>query len=368
MGIMETQEAASLIVALAGVACIGFGIFALFKGLKAEGAIQFAELDKGKCGLAGAGVLLLLFGTIITTVFLLHGNDQPRVTMAPSHESNSPVVVHRESTPLPVEKLSKVTKPEVAEAAPPPVAPRAQPPEASDERFQQALKAANSGEPKALHELGLLYAIGAHGAFSQDLKKACEYFQLAADKNYVPAKHALGDCYLDGKGVPKNEAKGLNLLREAAVAKDHGAMTRLGAYLARYDSARPPGARKEDLQEAFNLLSESSGMGDLDSLLNLGVMYMNGLVPGSQGPDSKKGATLFAEGARKGHVVCMFDYGQCLEKGIGIKPNQIEAQKWFRKAAGLGNLQAKAWCREHGVDVPTVSPTSLQVPSTSSDL
>jgi hypothetical protein len=66
---MESQEAANIIAALAAVACIGFGIFALLKGLKAEGAIEFAELGKGKVGMAGAGVLRLLFGAIIATAF-----------------------------------------------------------------------------------------------------------------------------------------------------------------------------------------------------------------------------------------------------------------------------------------------------------
>ena len=362
MGIMETQEAANLIAALAGVACIGFGIFALFKGLKADGAIEFADLNKGKCGMAGAGVLLLLFGTIITTAFILHGNDQPRVTMTPPHGSSTNIVVHHDPTPPAVEKLSKIAKSDAAKAPPPPDAPKAQPPETPDERFQQSQNAADSEDPKAWYELGLKYAL------TRDMEKSIWYFRLAAHKNYVPAIHALGECYMEGKGVPRDEAKGLKLLREAAAAKDPGAMAWLGAYLARNDySSRPNSARKDEYEEAFKLLSASRALGNLDSLASLGAMYMNGCVPGLHEPNPKKGVDLFAEGAKKGNAVCMLQYARCLECGFGIKTNLLEAESWFVKAAKLGSTPAADWCRKNHVDLPSISPASWQVPSTSPD-
>jgi len=311
--------------------------------------------------MAGAGVLLLLFGTIITTAFLLRGNDKPRVTTTPPHGPSTTIVVRPNPASPPVEKLPKVTKSEAAAPTPPPDAPKAQPPETPDERFQQSPKAADSEDPKAWYELGLKYAL------ARDMEKSSEYFRLAADKNYAPAIHALGECYMEGKGVPRDEAKGLKFLREAAAAKDSGAMNRLGAYLARVDSARPLSTRKEDFQEAFKLLSDSCAMGDLDSLGDLGAMYINGFVPGSREPDFKKGAALFADGARKGNMYCMLCYGRCLDAGIGVKRNQIEAEYWLRKAAGLGSRSAAEWCRVHHVNLPSISPASLPGPSISSD-
>ena len=317
--------------------------------------------------MAGAGVLLLLFGTIITTAFILHGNDQPRVTMTPPHGSSTTIVVHHDPTPPPVEKLSKVTmvtkltKSEAAKVAPPPDTPKAQPPEIPDELSQQSQKAADSEDPKAWYELGLKYAL------TRDMEKSIWYFRLAAHKNYVPAIHALGECYMEGKGVPRDEAKGLKLIRAAAAAKYPGAMNRLGAYLARYDPARPDSARKEDFQEAFKLLSASRALGNLDSLASLGAMYMNGCVPGLHEPNPKKGVDLFAEGAKKGNAVCMLQYARCLECGFGIKTNLLEAESWFVKAAKLGSTPAADWCRKNHVDLPSISPASWQVPSTSPD-
>jgi TPR repeat protein len=271
------------------------------------------------------------------------------------------MVVHHDPTPPPVEKLSKVVKSDAAKAPPPPDAPKAQPPEIPDERFQPSQKAADSEDPKAWYELGLKYAL------ARDMEKSVWYFRLAADKNYAPAIYALGECYMEGKGVPKDEAKGLKLMRAAAAAKDPGAMAWLGAYLARYDSARPASARKEDFQEAFNLLSEARALGNVDSLASLGAMYMNGYIPGLRDPDFKKGVELFAEGAKKGHAVCMLQYARCLESGFGVKTNHLEAENWFRKAAELGSKRAADWCRSHNVNLPSVSPASWQVPSTSSD-
>ena len=85
---------------------------------------------------------------------------------------------------------------------------------------------------------------------------------------------------------------------------------------------------------------------------------MNGTVPNLHTPDDKKGAALFSEGAHKGNVGCMYSFARCLEAGKGIKPNLIEAQNWYLKAAKEGFPPAIDWCRDHGVKTPDFAPTS----------
>jgi TPR repeat protein len=110
--------------------------------------------------------------------------------------------------------------------------------------------------------------------------------------------------------------------------------------------------RKEAFEEAFRFLSEAMATGNLDALYNLATMYFNGYVPGSHGPDSKAGLELFKEGARKGNAVCMGSYARCLEAGIGVKQNQLEAESWYRKAAEEGYKPAIDWRRNHYIGVP----------------
>jgi len=231
------------------------------------------------------------------------------------------------------------------------------------EGYNWFLKAADSGSPQAMHEIGMMLASakGVPGVAERDESKALEYFNKAAAKHYTPAIYALGECYLEGKGVPKDEQKGLKLLRDAAAAKDERAMNKLAAYLARADDPRPISARKEDFKEAFKFASEARDMGYADALNVLAAMYINGNVPGHSA-DPKEGAKLFLEGAEQGSVFCMLGYAQCLLTGTGVKQSKLDAGNWYERAARAGSKFADEWCRKN---VPGYSSPSLNGPSQS---
>ena len=226
------------------------------------------------------------------------------------------------------------------------------------EAFQWFQKATDAGSPLAMKELGQMYASGIPNVVEKDLTKSVEYFRQAAEKNYVPAKYLLAECYMDGKGVPKDEVAGMKLLREAAALKDVLAMNRLGATLARPGGLRPDSARKEEFEEAFNVLTQAKNLGYAEAMGNLAVMYFNGFVPGSRGPDPKEGAKLFAEGAKEGSLFCMVGYARCLETGTGIKANMTQAGNWYEKAANAGDKTAEAWCRAHPALAPGFTPSA----------
>jgi len=232
------------------------------------------------------------------------------------------------------------------------------------EAYKWFLKAADSGSPEAMHEIGMMLASpkGIPGVTEKDESKAFEYFEKAAKKNYAQAVYALGECYLDGKGVEKNEGEGMKLIRKAAAAKEVHAMNKLGTRLTRREDPRSLRERKEEFQEAFNLFTEAGDLGFPDALGNIAVMYFLGYVPGTHGPDNTKGAKLFLDGAQKGSTVCMIGYARCLEQGIGVKPNQLESEKWGREAARLQNKDAIDWCMEHHYNVPAFESPSLTGP------
>jgi len=218
-----------------------------------------------------------------------------------------------------------------------------------------------------MKEVAQMYASGIPTVIDKNPQKAVEYFQKAADKNYMPAKSLLGECYLEAQGVPKDEVRGLKLLREAARAKDPVGMGILGAYLARPEDPRPVTARKQEFEEAFKLLSEAREAGSSNALASLGAMYMNGVVPGVKAPDFKQGITYFKEGAEKGNRVCMFQYAKCLLFGYGVKANRMLAEHWYVNAAKEKFPPAIEWCRENkppGYEPPPLTgpPATLTGP------
>lgn len=78
-------------------------------------------------------------------------------------------------------------------------------------------------------------------------------------------------------------------------------------------------------------------------------MYQKGMKLLSSQP--KKAASLFHDAAVQGHTKAMYQYGRCLENGIGVAANPSEAFGWYRQAADKGYVDAQyrvAWCYQRG--------------------
>ena len=197
------------------------------------------------------------------------------------------------------------------------------------------------GDAGALTQLGFLLSKNS-GSLKADLAQAAEYFQAAAEKGDIGGKFALGECYLTGRGLPgKDEKRGVELLREAAAGGDTRAMDDLGGCYTHGIGV------KTDFAEAFQLFTRAADRGNLKALGNLGVLYMTGR--GVHGTNPKKAAELFEKGARAGEASCMFNFAQCLDDGVGVGKNGLQAQAWYRKGAEAGDERAADWCRKNGV-------------------
>ncbi len=207
--------------------------------------------------------------------------------------------------------------------------------------FKWFTTAGEKGDAGAFTQLGFMLELGV-GKNKPDYVKAVEFFQTAADKGDIGGKFALGRCYLTGRGLPaKDEKRGAELAREAADGGDTRAMNLLG------DCYTHGTGVKTDFAEAFRLFTRASDRGNLKALGNLGVLYMTGR--GVPAANPRKAAELFEKGARAGDGSCMFNFAQCLDEGIGVGKNGLQAQAWYRKAAEAGDERAADWCRKHGV-------------------
>jgi len=72
---MNSQEIIKLTAAFAALLCIITGIVALFRGLKADGVVDFSAIAKGKLKTGSAGIVLLFFGSVIFTALILKGRS-----------------------------------------------------------------------------------------------------------------------------------------------------------------------------------------------------------------------------------------------------------------------------------------------------
>ncbi|MHA3774613.1 protein kinase domain-containing protein [Verrucomicrobiota bacterium sgz303538] len=206
--------------------------------------------------------------------------------------------------------------------------------------------AAAKGSAPALTQLGLMLSNGA-GTERPDLPKAVQCFELAAEQGEAGAKAALGECYLLGKGVEKDEKRAIELLREASDQGNVRAMDQLGTCYHQGNAV------KKDYAEALRLFSKAAEQGYPSAMGNLGVLYMNGDgVP----PNPQKAVALFEKGGKLEDAYCMLQFARCLESGAGVPQNALLAQSWYKKAAEAGHPRAIDWCRKNGVPFKPKQP------------
>lgn len=56
----------------------------------------------------------------------------------------------------------------------------------------------------------------------------------------------------------------------------------------------------------------------------------------------------FSKSAELGSISAIFNLGVCFYNGEGVPRNALMAEKFFRKAAALGSVEAKAFLKELG--------------------
>ena len=73
--------------------------------------------------------------------------------------------------------------------------------------FELLRRAARSNYPPAIFQLGYLHR---HSPYKRNNpQKAVKLYEQAANAGYVPAETALGMCYAEGLGVPKDTSQAI---------------------------------------------------------------------------------------------------------------------------------------------------------------
>lgn len=152
-------------------------------------------------------------------------------------------------------------------------------------------------KPEALFDEGkLLYK-------KRDYAEAVKLFRKAAERGYAPAQFYFGQCYADGKGVPKDREQAVHWCRKAAE------------------------------------------QGHTDAQFYLGVYYYGGKgVP----KDRTEALKWFRKAAEQGHVESQTILGTFYETGEGLPKDREKAVYWYRRAAEQGFSIAQEKLRKMG--------------------
>lgn len=154
-----------------------------------------------------------------------------------------------------------------------------------------------------------LCAIPAHAAFlegvaaynSGDYAAAADIWREDAAAGDAAAQRNLGLLYLNGQGVPKNEAAAAEWFRR------------------------------------------SSDQGFPRASANLGEMYLRGVgVP----RDPERAVTFFQRAAEAGLAEAQYNLAILTEAGFGVRKDLELARRWFQRAAAGGHAPARERLRQ----------------------
>lgn len=183
--------------------------------------------------------------------------------------------------------------------------------------------AAENGDATAQYMFGQAKATATEDEVSPYMKKrGLIWLNKSAKQNYPPAMFLLGRLYLYGAGVPKDEKKGLFLIKGAARGEHIEAIR----FLA-----------KDEPQFVLPILNKLDAESNAEAQGLLGQMYLDGVGVEC---DTNKGISYLERSANNGNTDSIFNLGLFYEKGMNGVPEDIDkAIYWFDKGADAGDVQ-----------------------------
>lgn len=144
---------------------------------------------------------------------------------------------------------------------------------------------------------------------------------------------ALGIDYLNGDSVPKDEKKGITILRKAVADGYAHAQWYLGELYIKGDSGLP-----QDTNYGFELLRKSASQGHNGAQLSLLQYYLDNVkIANNKSSRIQKLIQL----AENGDSNAQCALGSIYSNGLyGISKNIDEARKWWKKSAAQNNKVA----------------------------
>jgi len=164
-----------------------------------------------------------------------------------------------------------------------------------------------------------------------DLKKAAEWFELAAARGDRNAAYALAMMALEGRGVPQDKERAKSLLEQAANAGQPSAAYNLG--LLALDEKTPDGDAR-----GLKLIREGAEAGVAEAEYALAELMRTGKATLT---DPEGAAHYMALAARDLYEPAEIEYAIMLFNGEGVTKDEAAAARLFARAASRGNPVAQ---------------------------
>jgi hypothetical protein len=146
---------------------------------------------------------------------------------------------------------------------------------------------------------------------------------------------SLGDsaCPLCRTPIPASDAECLARLRQHVEGGVPAAIRQLGYYTENGDLGLAPSPKR-----AARLYARAVALGDVEAMVNLGVLHEHGL---GVRLDYKKMTKYFRMAADRGDAMAICNLGNSYRSGQGVPNDQAEAARCFRQAADMGYTDAQ---------------------------
>lgn len=187
-------------------------------------------------------------------------------------------------------------------------------------------KAADSGEPQAQHELGGCFSRG-HGVPHDD-ETALAWRTKAASAGYVEAQHFLALAFHGGIGMAVCHKTGISWATKAALQGHAPSQRLLG------ESYEQGHGVKVNVAKAVPWYEKAAMQGEVEASAHLGRMYV--LAEGGLPCDYERAIPYLKYAAGAGNADAQCRLGVRYQRGEGIRQDEREAVKWYKKAAKQG--------------------------------
>ena len=184
-------------------------------------------------------------------------------------------------------------------------------------------KAANQGDDVSQYYLGTYYAFTV-----EDYDKATEWFEKAAKQENLDAYVGLGDMYAKSK----NDKKAFYWHKKAAEA-GYSKTSLLVIIGECYEDGR---GVPRNVKEAVTWYKKAAGNGDEYSCYRLGEIYRST----EELKDDDKAFEWYKKAGEAEFSKAYFRLGECYATGTGTVKDVEKANYWFEKAASAGAFEA----------------------------
>ena len=197
-------------------------------------------------------------------------------------------------------------------------------PETKTINIADTLKAADRGDAQAQYDMGFLYSKGIEGRIEKDDVKSAKYYRMAAEQGFMLAQHNIGCCYATGQGVAKDYAEAQKWFVLAAEQGDMEAQFNAGLF---YYREMGMGAERDERKGVRWLLkylktAKRRGVDFTGSNPRSAVRIVEEFVSKTDPADIEKWDRELML------LLC-----ECYREGIGLKKDEKEADKWYKKVA-----------------------------------